>query len=34
VGESAGRPVVRTLIEKMRADPATLDGAVAAVRRQ
>ncbi|HXR69200.1 helix-turn-helix domain-containing protein [Actinocrinis sp.] len=34
MGEPVGRPVVRTLIEKMRADPATLDGAVAAVRRQ
>lgn len=34
MGESAGRPVLRTLIEKLRADPATLDGAVAAVRRQ
>ena len=34
MGESAGRPVVRTLIEKMRADPSMLDGAVAAVRRQ
>ena len=32
--ESAGRSVVRTLIEKLRADPATVDGAVAAVRRQ
>lgn len=32
--EAAGRWVVRTLIEKLRADPATVDGAVAAVRRQ
>jgi PucR C-terminal helix-turn-helix domain len=36
VGESAaaGRSVVRTLIEKLRADPGTVEGAVAAVRRQ
>ncbi|MBS2966169.1 helix-turn-helix domain-containing protein [Actinocrinis puniceicyclus] len=34
MGGSAGRPVVRALIEKLRADPGTLDGAVAAVRRQ
>jgi len=36
VGESADRPVpvLRTLIERMRADPGTVDGAVAAVRRQ
>ena len=34
MGESAGRPVLRKLIEQLRADPGTVDGAVAAVRRQ
>jgi DNA-binding PucR family transcriptional regulator len=34
VGETAGRRVVRALIERLRNDPATLDGAVAAARRQ
>jgi len=34
VGEAAGGPVVRKLIEQLRHDPATLDGAVDAVRRQ
>jgi hypothetical protein len=34
VGDSAQVPVVRNLIERLRADPNTVDGAVEAVRRQ
>ena len=34
MGDSADRPVLRGLIERLRADPGTVDGAVAAVRRQ